>query len=118
MTEKTKQVREQTIDTALGLIKGDRANEYDTKDDASGNFRRIAALWSVIVGVEVSPVQVALCLIQLKIARLVVKPSHKDSWVDIVGYGGLGSEVAAMLDNEKTVEDVFKGTKYEGGTGK
>lgn len=115
MSEAKKQVREQTIDTALDLIKGDRANEYDTKDDASGNFRRIAALWSVIVGVEVTPVQVALCLIQLKIARLVVKPSHKDSWVDIVGYGGLGSEVAAVMDNEKSIEDIFKGTKYEGG---
>lgn len=114
MMEVEKQVREQTIDTALSLIKGDRANEYDTKDDVSGNFRRIAALWSVIVGVEVNPVQVALCLVQLKIARLVVNPSHKDSWVDIVGYGGLGSEVAAVMDNEKTVEDVFRGTKYEG----
>lgn len=114
MPEATKQVREHTIETALGLIMGDRANEYDTKDDASGNFRRIAALWSVIVGVEVNPVQVALCLIQLKIARLVVNPSHKDSWVDIVGYGGLGSEVAAVMDNEKTVQDIFKDTKYEG----
>lgn len=100
MTTAVKQVREQSIETALGLIMGDRAAEYDTKDSADGNFTRIGQLWGVILGVPITPVQVALCLVQLKIARLVVNPTHKDSWVDIIGYGALGSEMAAMVNDE------------------
>ena len=32
--------------------------------------------------------------ILLKIARLAVDPTHKDSWVDIAGYAALGGELS------------------------
>ena len=38
--------------------------------------------------------QVALCLAQLKIARLIQSPEHPDSWVDLAGCAALGAEVA------------------------
>lgn len=86
--------REEVLETALSLITGDRAEQYDTQDDATGNFQRIADLWTPVLGREITPTEVALCLIQLKVARVITSNGHQDSWVDIAGYAGLGFEVS------------------------
>jgi len=78
------------LQTADELINGDRAKDYGS---VSENFQRIADLWSVVLGVGVTPEQVALCMIQLKVARLVNTPEHKDSWVDIAGYVGCAEKL-------------------------
>lgn len=83
--------RETVLTTAGELINGDRAKDYG---DASENFQRIADLWKPILGVEVTATDVALCLTQLKVARLITIPAHKDSWVDAAGYIALGGEIA------------------------
>lgn len=57
--------------------------------DAAVNMAKTAQLWSAILGVNVTPVQCALCLIQLKIARLVTTPDHGDSALDIAGYAAV-----------------------------
>lgn len=62
--------------------------------DATSNFTRIATLWSVILGAEVTVTQVAAMMIALKLARLAHTPGHTDSWVDIAGYAALGGEVS------------------------
>jgi hypothetical protein len=46
-----------------------------------------------LLGVAVTPAQVALCLIDLKLARLTRDPSHLDSVVDVAGYAAILSEV-------------------------
>ena len=56
--------------------------------------QRIASLWSVVLGQDVTPEQVALCMTCLKVARLMETPAHEDSWVDIAGYGACGAEIA------------------------
>ena len=86
--------RTRILRTAESLITGDRANDYDTKDDATGNFNRIAKLWEPILGVEITATDVALMLTQLKVARLIVNPAKEDSWVDAAGYIALGGEIA------------------------
>lgn len=83
--------RETVLTTAEQLINGQRAKDYG---DASENFQRIANLWAPILGVEVTASEVALCLTQLKVARLITSPTHKDSWVDAAGYIALGGEIA------------------------
>lgn len=83
--------RETVLTTAEQLINGDRARDYG---DASENFQRIANLWAPILGVQVTASDVALCLTQLKVARLITSPAHKDSWVDAAGYIALGGEIA------------------------
>lgn len=83
--------RETVLTTAEQLINGQRAKDYG---DASENFQRIANLWTPILGVEVTASEVALCLTQLKVARLITSPTHKDSWVDAAGYIALGGEIA------------------------
>lgn len=83
--------RETVLTTAEQLINGQRAKDYG---DASENFQRIANLWTPILGVEVTATDIALCLTQLKVARLITSPAHKDSWVDAAGYIALGGEIA------------------------
>ncbi len=55
----------------------------------------IAARWSATLGREVTPAQVVLCLLDLKLARLVHDPAHEDSAVDICGYTTLLREVTS-----------------------
>jgi len=50
------------------------------------NHLRIASLWSVILGINVTPEQVALCMVQVKVSRLIQTPDHADSIDDIAGY--------------------------------
>ena len=46
-----------------------------------------------MLGIDVSPTQVALCLIDLKLARLTRDPSHLNSIVDVAGYAACLREV-------------------------
>lgn len=64
-----------------------------THDAPEPSFADIAARWSLVLGVDVSPAQVALCLIDLKVARLTRDPSHLDLIVDVAGYAALLREV-------------------------
>ena len=82
-------------DTILGeasqLVYGDRQDDYGSPED---NFGRIARLWSVVLGFEVEMWQVALCMNQVKVARLVNQPAKIDSWIDGAAYMALGGELA------------------------
>lgn len=83
-------VGSRVLERAKNIINGDRRAEYGPPKDS---FNRIADLWATTLGHPVSPEQVALCLAQLKIARLIQTPGHADSWVDLAGYAALGAEV-------------------------
>jgi hypothetical protein len=56
-------------------------------------FERIAIRWSQVLGTKVTPAQVLVCLIDLKVARLSNDPRHLDSITDIAGYAGCLAEV-------------------------
>ncbi len=57
------------------------------------SFAQTAARWSLTLDVAVSPAQVALCLIDLKLARLTHDPRHLDSIADVAGYAACLREV-------------------------
>ena len=61
--------------------------------DASSNMAAIAARWSATLGREITPAQVVLCLLDLKLARLAHDPTHEDSVVDVCGYAALLRQV-------------------------
>ena len=82
---------QKVLDEAAALIGGDRQNDYGPPEE---NFNRIARLWSVVLKHPVSAHEVALCMAQLKVARLVTSPTHHDSWVDGAAYMGLGAQLA------------------------
>ena len=60
----------------------------------------IAARWSVTLGVPVTPETVALCLIDLKLARLAHDPAHADSITDIAGYAAVLRDVVTQHQQE------------------
>lgn len=78
------------LDKATALIYGDRQKEYGKAKD---NIENIAKLWSVMLGIEITVEQVCLCMIQVKAARLLITPTHDDSWIDIAGYVGVMDKV-------------------------
>ena len=90
--------REDILKEAIKLINVDRAEDYGP---AYENHKRIADLWSVVFSIKVTVSQVVLCLILLKIARLIFSPKKTDSWIDIDGYTGLGGEFVEKEKNEK-----------------
>lgn len=67
---------------ALEVVTGPRQRDYA---HPRINFQRIADLWSPILGVQVTPQQVALCMIQVKVARELNRHT-RDNLVDLIGY--------------------------------
>jgi hypothetical protein len=82
-------------------ITGAREEEYG---DKIVSFTRIANFWSEILGVDVLPHQVALCMASLKISRAAGSPTHHDSWVDLAGYAAIGATLAVHEDETKKTE--------------
>ena len=78
-------------------ILGHTAKVLEERRDESGDpaeqFRAIADRWSITLGTPITPSQVALCMIDLKLARLAYDPGHIDSMVDVIGYAALLREV-------------------------
>ena len=58
------------------------------------NHVDIAQIWSVLLGKDIGPGQVAMCMVAVKLSRLIHEPTHDDSWADIIGYGGIGRGIA------------------------
>lgn len=70
------------LETANELTAGDRQESYGHPADTD---KPIAEMWSIILGTEVKPDQVPLCMIALKMCREMHKPKA-DNLVDIAGY--------------------------------
>jgi hypothetical protein len=74
------------LDTAKGLIYGDREKDYGKTSD---NFKDIAKGWEVITKATITPEQVGLMMAWLKICRANKDNCEKeDSLVDLCGYAG------------------------------
>jgi hypothetical protein len=91
------QPRVQALREAASIISGDRDVQYGGPEE---NFTRIAKIWSVIIGTEISPEDVAMMMVGLKVARYASKSGFQpDTWIYIAGYAGCGYEVGSV---EKT----------------
>lgn len=77
------------LEEAAAVV-NERQTQYGTREE---NFGRIAEMWTAILDCPVTPQQVALCMIALKVARLTFRHSH-DSLVDICGYAHCLAELA------------------------
>ena len=82
------------LERAISLIHGQRAKDYG---DAQASFQRMADLVNPIIKKadgKLTASDMALVMIQVKIARLQESPNHADSWIDIAGYAALGAQLA------------------------
>jgi hypothetical protein len=62
--------------------------------DPAASMATVAKRWSITLGRPVTPAEVSLCLIDLKLARLGHNPNHQDSIIDIAGYAAVLREVS------------------------
>lgn len=83
--------REIILERAAALVAGERDQQYGSPRD---NFKRIALIWTAILGIPVTEEQVALCMSGVKIARLAHDPTSMDGWIDSAGYTACGGEIA------------------------
>lgn len=67
---------------AEALVHGPRNADYGHPLD---DFTKTALIWSAILGIEVTPEEVALCMVGVKLSREVNKPK-RDNLVDAHGY--------------------------------
>ena len=80
---------EQLLQRSLQVFEERRAN-YGL---AKHHFREVARRWSLILNRQITPQQVVMCLVELKLARLKENPAHLDSIIDIAGYAAVLAEV-------------------------
>lgn len=84
------------LQDAERTIRGPREKEYGSKLQ---NFSQIAMLFQGVLapklqpGMCITPEDVALLMIQVKIARLAKNPDHVDSILDVAGYAGCYRDV-------------------------
>lgn len=103
------------IEKAERIVNQDRNTRYGGPEES---FTTIAKFWSVFLGVEVSPLQVAGCMILLKLARLKKTPTHEDSVVDGIGYFACMADFLRELplgnqEQESKLKDLIE--EYEKG---
>lgn len=89
------------LEEALQIVNGERAEAYG---DPYEMCKRISKLWEpILLGPSakrsISPAQVAMCLIQLKIARECNSP-RRDSRVDIAGYAEILDRVTRAAETD------------------
>lgn len=82
--------RSQILDKAKEIVNGARQENYGNPES---NFAKIAAFWTLYLQRHVTPSDVAMMMILMKLARLQNNPKHEDSWVDICGYAANGGEI-------------------------
>jgi hypothetical protein len=80
---------EQLLNEAAAIVAA-RRSTYGQPIDL---FEQVAKRWSLVLGIDVTPAQAILCLIDLKVARLAREPRHLDSVTDVAGYAGCLAEV-------------------------
>jgi hypothetical protein len=80
---------EQMLQQAAAIIT-ERAAAYG---EIAESMSAVAGRWSITLGYPVTPTQVVLCMIDLKLTRLVHDPAHHDSIADVIGYAALLPEV-------------------------
>jgi hypothetical protein len=76
---------------AADLVGGDRAHQHG---DARSLHARIATLWSAHLGRSITPHDVALMMLLLKVARTAGGTFNPDNYVDAAGYAGIAAELA------------------------
>ena len=82
--------RADILKQARTCVCGEREQDYGSPEN---NFDRIARLWSAYSGHNYSPLDVAMMMALLKIARIKTGTGTADSFVDLAGYAACAGEI-------------------------
>ena len=88
---------ESVLAEADRIVDGDRQTDYGHPLD---DFGKAALMWTAILGVDVTPEQVALCMCAVKISRQCNRPK-RDNLVDLAGY----AKTCQMVIDERARRD-------------
>ena len=92
------------MNTAIKCVCGQRQQDYGTPED---NFGKIARLWNAYMGDDIfTPLDVAMMMSLLKIARIKTGTATEDSFVDLAGYAACGGEIATSKPEQLSMEDI------------
>jgi|TARA_R110000744_G_scaffold284140_1_gene395479 hypothetical protein len=76
--------------TAASLVGGDRAKQHG---DYVLLHKRVADLWSRYLGADITPEQVAFCMVLLKVSRDELGSPNPDNGVDATAYTALWAAI-------------------------
>lgn len=82
------------------LTSEDRIKDYGHPVD---NFADIAAMWSVILRIPITPTQVGLCNVATKICRHLNK-EKRDNLIDMAGYAKT-LDIISQYEKEKIYQE-------------
>lgn len=83
--------RAEILKSAECCVCGHREQDYGSPENS---FFAIAKLWTAYKGTDFTPVDVAMMMALLKIARIKTGTATEDSFVDLAGYAACGGEIA------------------------
>ena len=81
---------EDMLKEAASVVVG-RRNTYG---DPQTFMTALAQRWSITLGHPVTPAQVVLCLLDMKLTRLRQDPKHEDFVRDLAGYAAILQDLA------------------------
>lgn len=77
------------LDEARAIVNGDRNKAYGKPEES---FTTISNYWETYLGIDISPKDVAMMMILLKVARNEHK-AKRDNLVDICGYAACAEKI-------------------------
>lgn len=84
-------LRVKVLEDALQCVTRDRQATHGRPEN---NFVNIANLWNAYLHTELTPYDVAIMMVLLKVARFKGNPTYIDNAVDMAGYAALAVELA------------------------
>lgn len=90
-----KNTRSYILREAERCVCGHREQDYGSPED---NFKIIALLWSAYLDHPVNPLDVAMMMSLLKVARIRSGNGTMDSFIDLAGYAACGGEIKDVMN--------------------
>ena len=81
---------------AFALI-NERAGDYDNASNLEQNYREIAAVASVVIGKVLTPRDVAMLMVCIKLIRSKSSPDKIDNYVDAMNYSAFAACFAGLV---------------------
>jgi hypothetical protein len=94
----TLSAKQTILEEAGAAVDGSRQENYGHPAE---DFARIASYWSThLNGIGITPHDVALMMMMVKLSRLHNTPYHRDSLVDIAGYARCAEKIVMYHKGE------------------